>query len=111
MPEVISNTSPLLYLYRIGALEWLPTLCRDIWIPQAVVREFQEGQRKGYDVPMPRAYTWLQVVEPRAVPSDVKLSMHYHVRQTLWSLDSPLEKTSSHLVMNTDALPDGQRMA
>ena len=23
MPEIISNTSPLLYLYRIGALEWL----------------------------------------------------------------------------------------
>lgn len=23
MPEAISNTSPLLYLYRIGILEWL----------------------------------------------------------------------------------------
>jgi predicted nucleic acid-binding protein len=70
MPEVISNTSPLLYLYRIGVLEWLPTLCGDIWIPQAVVRELQEGQRKGYDVPMPKAYKWIQIVEPRAVPSE-----------------------------------------
>ena len=70
MPEVISNTSPLLYLYRIGVLEWLPTLCSDIWIPPAVVRELQEGQEKGYDVPMPRAYAWLQVVEPRALPSE-----------------------------------------
>ncbi len=69
MPEVISNTSPLLYLYRIGVLDWLPTLCSNIWIPQAVVRELQAGQSKGYDVPMPGAYTWLQVVEPRAVPS------------------------------------------
>jgi predicted nucleic acid-binding protein len=70
MPAVISNTSPLLYLYRIGLLEWLPTLCSDIWIPHAVVRELQEGQQKGYDVPMPGAYTWLQVVEPQAVPSE-----------------------------------------
>jgi predicted nucleic acid-binding protein len=70
MLEVISNTSPLLYLYRIGVLEWLPTLCSDIWIPQAVVRELQAGQRKGYDVPMPKAYAWLHVVEPRAVPSE-----------------------------------------
>jgi predicted nucleic acid-binding protein len=69
MPKVISNTSPLLYLYRIGVLDWLPTLCSDIWIPQAVVRELQAGQSKGYDAPMPGAYTWLQVVEPRAVPS------------------------------------------
>ena len=70
MPEMISNTSPLLYLYRIGVLEWLPTLCSDIWIPQAVARELQEGQRRGYDVPLPGAYTWLQIVEPRAVPSE-----------------------------------------
>ncbi len=69
MPEVISNTSPLLYLYRIGVLEWLPTLCSAVWIPQAVVHELQEGQRKGYDVPMPRAYAWLQVVNAGAVPS------------------------------------------
>lgn len=57
MPAVISNTFPLLYLYRIGVLEWLPTLCSDIWILQAVVRELQEGQQRGYDVPMPGAYT------------------------------------------------------
>ncbi len=70
MPEAITNTSPMLYLYRIGILEWLPQLCNDIWIPQAVVDELREGQRKGYDVPIPREYAWLQVVEPRAVPSE-----------------------------------------
>lgn len=59
MPEAITNTSPLLYLYRIGVLEWLPMLCNDIWIPQAVVHELQEGQSKGYDVPLPGAYAWL----------------------------------------------------
>ena len=69
MPEAITNTSPMLYLYRIGVLEWLPQLCDDIWIPQAVVDELQQGQNKGYDVPMPGAYAWLQVVEPRVVPS------------------------------------------
>jgi predicted nucleic acid-binding protein len=69
MPEAITNTSPMLYLYRIGVLEWLPLLCDDIWIPQAVVDELQQGQTKGYDVPTPGAYAWLQVVEPRVVPS------------------------------------------
>jgi hypothetical protein len=46
MPEIISNTSPLLYLYRIEALEWLPKLCsQDIWVPSAVVIEIEEGRR------------------------------------------------------------------
>jgi len=26
MPKAISNTAPLLYLYRIGVVEWLPEL-------------------------------------------------------------------------------------
>src|SRR5437016_4280821 len=69
MPEAITNTSPMLYLYRIGVLEWLPRLCGNVWMPQAVVDELQDGQSKGYDVPMPSVYSWLQVVEPRAVPS------------------------------------------
>jgi predicted nucleic acid-binding protein len=70
MPEAITNTSPMLYLYRIGMLDWLPQLCDDIWIPQAVVDELQDGRSKGYDVPIPGAYTWLQVVEPCVVPSE-----------------------------------------
>jgi hypothetical protein len=70
MPEGISNTSPLLYLYRIGGLDWLPKLFSDIWIPQAVFDELHEGQQKGYDVPNPNNYSWLQIVDPRATPSE-----------------------------------------
>ena len=32
MPDVICNTSPLLYLYRIGALDWLPKLFNEVGI-------------------------------------------------------------------------------
>jgi len=70
MPDAISNTSPLLYLYRVGVLEWLPQLFREIWIPPAVAQELQEGRRKGYDVPNPGDYGWLQVFAPRATPSE-----------------------------------------
>src|SRR5687768_14283559 len=67
---ISTNTSPMLYLYRMRVLEWLSQLCVDIWIPQVVVDELQEGQRKGYEVPIPGAYDWLQGVEPQAVPSE-----------------------------------------
>ena len=70
MPEAVSNTSPLLYLYRVGALEWLPRLFSEVWIPPAVVLELEEGRRKGCDVPDSGDYAWLRIVEPRAVPSE-----------------------------------------
>ncbi len=44
MPNAISNTSPLLYLYRINAIDWLPHLFDELWVPTAVVNELREGQ-------------------------------------------------------------------
>jgi predicted nucleic acid-binding protein len=70
MPEAISNTSPLLYLYRLGVMDWLPRLFSEVWIPGAVVEELLEGKRKGFDVPEPTRYPWLLVVEPKAMPSE-----------------------------------------
>jgi hypothetical protein len=51
MPRAISNTSPLLYLHRIEALEWLPRLFEEFWAPTAVVAELEEGRQYGYGVP------------------------------------------------------------
>ncbi|MCL5959886.1 MAG: DUF3368 domain-containing protein [Chloroflexi bacterium] len=70
MTEAISNTSPLLYLHRIGAIDWLPRLFSEVWMPTAVLSELREGQQRGYDVPSPSNYPWLQVVDPRATPSE-----------------------------------------
>jgi predicted nucleic acid-binding protein len=70
MRKAISNTSPLLYLYCIGVLEWLPKLFDEVWTPPAVVAELQAGRERGYDVPNPGEYNWLQVVEPHSVPSE-----------------------------------------
>lgn len=70
MSNAIVNTSPLVYLHRIGALDWLAKLFGEVWVPSAVVSELEEGQRKGYDVPEPRNYSWLKVVAPRVIPSE-----------------------------------------
>jgi predicted nucleic acid-binding protein len=68
MPSAISNTSPLVYLYRIQVIEWLPRLFDEVWIPAAVANELKEGQRRGYDVPDPAKPSWLRVVNPKAMP-------------------------------------------
>lgn len=70
MPEAISDTSPLVYLYRIGALDWLHGLFGEIWVPGAVVRELDQGRSGGYDVPDPRGHNWIRIVEPRCTPSE-----------------------------------------
>ncbi|MCI5146985.1 MAG: hypothetical protein D3923_16045 [Candidatus Electrothrix sp. AR3] len=68
MPDVISNTSPLLYLYRIGAESWLPELFDEIWTPEAVKNELLKGLSGGYDVPNLADYSWLKIVNPKFTP-------------------------------------------
>lgn len=70
MLKAISNTSPLLYLYRAGAIGLLPALFDDVLVPEAVASELTVGQRSGYDVPSLASYEWLQVVNPRSAPSE-----------------------------------------
>ncbi|HSS47912.1 MAG TPA: DUF3368 domain-containing protein [Thermoanaerobaculia bacterium] len=70
MDKAVSNTSPLLYLHRIGALPWVKALFAEVWVPQAVVEELREGARRGHDVPRPEFLEWISVVEPDSVPSE-----------------------------------------
>jgi len=68
MTKAICNTSPLLYLYRIGAVDWLFYLFDEVWVTTAVVHELEEGRRRGYDVPDPLNYSWLRVRDPQQPP-------------------------------------------
>ena len=70
MPEAITNTSPLVYLHRIQALEWLPQLFHEIWTPSAVIAELEEGLRRQHDVPDSSLMPWLRIVEPTNRPSE-----------------------------------------
>ena len=70
MAKAISNTSPLLYLWRIRCLGWLPALFDEVWTPNAVVAELQAGQQRGYDVLSPSSHPWLHIVNPHYVPSE-----------------------------------------
>jgi predicted nucleic acid-binding protein len=70
LPKAISNTSPLLYLHRIGVLNWLPELFEEIWVPRAVVLEMETGYRQGYTVPGLEAYAWIEVIEANPPPSE-----------------------------------------
>jgi len=59
--SVISNTSPIFYLHRIGLLELLKKLYGEIIIPNAVLEELEEGKKAGEDIPAIREYKWIKV--------------------------------------------------
>jgi len=56
---VISNTSPLLYLYQTGHIELLHKLYGQIHLPRAVQSELRAGAEKGIAVPSPSEHNWL----------------------------------------------------
>jgi hypothetical protein len=70
VPSAISNTSPLLYLHRLGTLDWLRSLFAEVWVPQAVVNELDEGRRRGFDVPTVSDLAWCTVMKSNTTPSE-----------------------------------------
>ena len=50
MPEVITDTSPIQYLYQINQLNLLPTLYEQVKMPPAVADELAQGHAQGISV-------------------------------------------------------------
>lgn len=44
MREVVSKTSPLLYLHQLGRLDLLPALYSMVLVPKSVVEELTAGR-------------------------------------------------------------------
>ena len=75
MPDiVISNTSPIFYLHRLGRLELLHRLYSRILVPEAVIEELKAGRDQGEDVPDIANHDWIEVRSVH-VPEVVSLIM------------------------------------
>jgi predicted nucleic acid-binding protein len=61
VPDVISNSSPLQYLYQADVLDLLPVLFGQVCVPEAVVAELEEGRRRSVPLPTLADLSWLQV--------------------------------------------------
>src|SRR5690348_8289392 len=65
---VVSDTSPLNYLVLVGVIDVLPTLYREVCVPERVVVELRHAQ-----APAPvkawveMEHVWLRVLSPRRV--------------------------------------------
>ena len=61
LTEVISNTSPLQYLYQTDLIDLLPSLFGAVTVPDAVLEELAEGRRIGVPLPDIDALPWIRV--------------------------------------------------
>lgn len=59
---VVTNTSPLIALDRIGQLELLPGIFSSVIRPESVTRELQEGVALGYPDQLVLDKKWLKTV-------------------------------------------------
>jgi predicted nucleic acid-binding protein len=59
--EVVSNTSPLIYLHRLGRLDLLPRMFGKVLVPVQVMQEIDRGRALGHDVPEIEAQPWVDV--------------------------------------------------
>ncbi len=73
MPDpVISNTSPLYYLHRLGRLDLLRKLYGRVMVPEAVIAELRVGREQGEDAPDLAGLDWIEV-RPVRVPQLIAL--------------------------------------
>jgi len=59
--DVISNTSPLQYLFQAKLLELLPALFGQIIVPDAVVHELEQGRHASVPLPDVPRLDWVKV--------------------------------------------------
>jgi len=101
------SVSPVIYLYRVGALDWLPKLFNEIWMPTVVLEDLLDARFIGYDVPSPFDLPWVQYEDPElTVPSAwmsldlssgevAAMSLAFENRDCVVLLDDPLARRAA----------------
>ncbi|HHB91130.1 MAG TPA: DUF3368 domain-containing protein [Anaerolineae bacterium] len=70
MADAISNTSPLLYLFRIGKIHLLLHHFENIITTPGVKEELRQGEALGYHVPNLDQFPWITIRQPKHAPSE-----------------------------------------
>jgi len=104
------SASPIVFLYRIGALEWLPELFQEIWMPSCVLDDLLQAKFIGYDVPSPFDLPWVQYEDPQLTIPAVWLaldlssgevaamSLAFESRDCIVLLDEPMGRRAAGLI-------------
>jgi predicted nucleic acid-binding protein len=70
---VVADSSPLIYLSRVGALDLLAVVCGEVVVPREVWDEVVEKRPSAPGVVALRQATWIRVVDAASPPLDLDL--------------------------------------
>ncbi len=108
--KVSCSVSPIIYLYRIGALGWLPKMFDEILMPSVVLEDLLEGRFIGYDVPSPFDLPWVEYEDPQlTIPAAwvsldlssgevAALALAFETPDCTVLLDEPMGRKAAHTV-------------
>ena len=72
MRKIVSNTTPILNLLKIGKLDFLRELYDKVYIPQAVYREIETGKDRIYYTDLGKL-GWIEIVPIKSAPARIYL--------------------------------------
>ena len=110
MHRATCSISPIVFLYRIGALDGLPELFDEVWMPSVVLDDLLEARFSGYDVPSPFNLPWMEYADPQVtipgawVALDLSsgevaaMSLAFENRDCIVLLDEPIGRRAASLV-------------
>ena len=110
MHRATCSISPIVFLYRIGALDWLPELFDEVWMPSVVLDDLLEARFYGYDVPSPFNLPWVHYADPQVtipgawVSLDLSsgevaaMSLAFENQNCIVLLDEPIGRRAASLV-------------
>jgi hypothetical protein len=110
MIRAACSVSPIIFLYRINALHWLPRIFDEIWMPSVVMDDLLHAKFIGYDVPSPFDLPWVQYQDPQlTVPSTwvsldlssgevAAMSLAFENADCIVLLDDPLARRAARSV-------------
>lgn len=110
MAKAACSVSPVIYLYRIGAIELLPKLFDQVLMPSVVLEDLLQARFVGYDVPSPFDLPWIEYEDPQlTVPSAwlsldlnsgevAAMSLAFENRGCVVLLDEPMARRAAKAV-------------
>ncbi len=110
MEKASSSVAPIINLHRIGALDLLPKLFKQIWMPSVVLEDLLDARFLGYNVPSPFDLPWVEYKDPQlTIPSvwialDLSsgevaaIALAFETRECVVLIDEPIGRQAAHQV-------------
>jgi predicted nucleic acid-binding protein len=75
MERATSSVAPIINLHRIGALDLLPQIFDQVWMPSVVLEDLLDARFLGYNVPSPFDLSWVEYQDPQLTIPAVWVSL------------------------------------